>query len=347
MARLSPKYQYFAANLAALWLALLFYRTNHYYHLGFLSERTQNLLLWLGIAYTAVGLFYYFFAREPQPTHAYVGLRAAWRWLKGARRHWVELNQGMSLPMESFSKAEVTSLLFLLLKFLYLPMMFEFMVSNWHSLAGRWWSYSGVMQLPRTEAFNDFVFPCLIDLFFTVECGFYAFGYAVESPRCRNVIRSVDTTFLGWAAALACYPPFNGFVNNWVSWYTTDEPKFANPTFTVVIRVVVLALFAVYLYGAVSLGTKCSNLTHRGIVTKGAFAYVRHPAYAAKNLAWWVGILPALSVPAHVVPAVLSMAFWSFIYFLRAVTEERHLMQDPEYQAYCKTVRYRFIPGVF
>jgi protein-S-isoprenylcysteine O-methyltransferase Ste14 len=341
MARLSLKHQYFAANLAVLWLALLCYRTNHYY-LGFLSERTQALLLWMGLAYTGGGLVYYSLAREANPTHAYVALCAAWRWFKTACQHVAGLGQGVSLPTASLSKPEITSMLFLLLKLLYLPMMFEFMTSNWHALAARWWSYSGVLQMPRAEAFNEFVFPCFIDLFFSVECAFYAFGYAVESPRCRNVIKSVDTTFLGWAAALACYPPFNGLVNNWVTWYTSDEPQFTNPTFTVAARGVVLVLFAIYLYGAISLGTKCSNLTNRGIVTRGAFAYVRHPAYAAKNLAWWVAILPVISLPA-----VLSMAFWTLVYFLRAVTEERHLMKDPEYQAYCKTVRYRFIPGVF
>jgi len=35
------------------------------------------------------------------------------------------------------------------------------------------------------------------------------------------------------------------------------------------------------------------------------------------------------------------------IYTVRALTEERHLMKDPEYRAYCKKVKYRFIPGVF
>lgn len=345
MARLSLKYQSFAANLAALWLALLFYHTNRYY-VGFLSDRTQALLLWMAGIYSVVGLIYTFLAREAKPSHAYTALRAAARWLNGARRQVAGFSQGVSLPAASLAKEEITSLLFLVLKVFYLPLMFEFMTANWHTLAARWWSYSGVLQMPRVEAFNEFVFPCLIDLFFTVECALYAFGYAVESPRCRNVIRSVDTTLLGWGAALACYPPFNGFLNNYVAWYTSDEPQLTNPAWTVALRVVVLALFAFYLYGAFSLGTRCSNLTNRGIVTKGAFAYVRHPAYAAKNLAWWVGILPVLSVPKLVVPAVLSMAFWTLIYFLRAVTEERHLLQDPAYQAYCKTVRYRFIPGV-
>ena len=34
------------------------------------------------------------------------------------------------------------------------------------------------------------------------------------------------------------------------------------------------------------------------------------------------------------------------IYYMRAITEERHLARDPEYRLYMKKVPYRFIPGV-
>jgi protein-S-isoprenylcysteine O-methyltransferase Ste14 len=341
MPSLTLKHKYFAANLAVLWLAVLCYRTNHYY-LNFLSERTQEIVLGLAVGYTVAGLLYYWLAKQANPTHAYTAIVAAGRWMQSVRRHWSGLRRGVSVPFEVVSGAEKTSLLFLLLKFLYLPMMLEFMVANWSLLAGRWWSFSDVGSLPRLVAFNNFVFPCLIDMFFITECALYAFGYAVESGRLKNVVKSVDPTFLGWAAALACYPPFNGFVNNYVLWYTSDDPNFTNAWLSLVAKIAVLASFAIYLWGAISLGAKCSNLTNRGIVTTGAFAYVRHPAYAAKNLAWWIGILPVLSLPA-----VLSMAFWSFVYFLRAVTEERHLMNDPDYRAYCQKVPYRFIPGLF
>jgi len=220
--------------------------------------------------------------------------------------------------------------------------MIEFLLANWDLLEGTWWSYSGVMSLPRLEVFNNFVFPCLINVFFISECALYAFSYAVESPRLKNVVRSVEPTVLGWAVALACYPPFNGLINNYVSWFTSDDPVFPVPGVTAAARCVVLLCFGIYLWGAISLGVKCTNLTHRGIVTTGAFAWVRHPAYAAKNLAWWIALLPVLSIPA-----VLSMSFWTFLYFLRAITEERHLGNDPDYREYCKKVRYRFIPGVW
>jgi protein-S-isoprenylcysteine O-methyltransferase Ste14 len=323
-----------------LWLALLFYRTNHYY-LHFLSKPTQSILLGLGIGYTVIGFFYYWFARQPYTTHALNALLGIERWFKDVRNQLSHFSKGSLSPVGRLSKTETTSLLFLLLRFLFLPMMIEFLVSNWALFGQRWTAYSRVGPFPWPQLFNDFVFPCFIDLIFTAECALYAFGYAVESPRLKNVVKSVDSTLLGWAAALACYPPFNGFVNNYVSWYTSDYPVFGNVWLTLGAKIMVLASFSLYLFGAISLGTKCSNLTTRGIVPTGAFAYVRHPAYAAKNFAWWIGILPCFSLPA-----VLSMAFWSFVYFLRAVTEERHLMNDPDYRAYCQKVRYRFIPGV-
>jgi protein-S-isoprenylcysteine O-methyltransferase Ste14 len=38
---------------------------------------------------------------------------------------------------------------------------------------------------------------------------------------------------------------------------------------------------------------------------------------------------------------------WGTIYFLRALTEEKFLMRDPDYVAYCRKVKYRFIPGIY
>ncbi|MGJ3628557.1 DUF1295 domain-containing protein [Sphingomonas sp. MMS24-JH45] len=38
-----------------------------------------------------------------------------------------------------------------------------------------------------------------------------------------------------------------------------------------------------------------SNLTHRGILTHGAYGWTRHPAYLSKNLFWWISTVPILS----------------------------------------------------
>ncbi|MCK5472226.1 DUF1295 domain-containing protein, partial [Candidatus Gracilibacteria bacterium] len=80
---------------------------------------------------------------------------------------------------------------------------------------------------------------------------------------------------------------------------------------------------------------------NRGIVSRGPYRFVRHPAYLAKNLAWWFEFLPFLN------PALfLSLLAWNAIYILRAFTEERHLRADPDYRKYQKKVRWKFIPRV-
>ena len=57
---------------------------------------------------------------------------------------------------------------------------------------------------------------------------------------------------------------------------------------------------------------------------------------------WWITLIPVMSSTF-----AMGMLFWTIIYYFRAVTEERHLGQDPEYVEYCKKVKWKFIPGVY
>src|SRR4051812_11327598 len=342
---LANRYSYLAANLVLLWLAVLIYRTNRYY-IQFLSDQTKSLLVWLAAGYTGLGVVFYSLRQDLQPSRGYIALIAIWKRVKDLRLYVRDFPLNPALRIARLSSTERTTLLFLVVKFIYLPMMVEFVVANWELMHGKMWLLQGTTPQASFRYFNMVIFPLAIDILFIAECVLYAFGYAFEASRLKNQVKSVEPTVLGWVVALCCYPPFNSFVNNYVSWHTSDAPEFSSELLTGVVRVAVLALFAIYLWGALSLGTKCSNLTNRGIVTTGAFSLVRHPAYVAKNVAWWLGLLPALSNQALIIPALLSMAFWSFVYFVRAITEERHLMADPDYQEYCRKVRYRFIPGV-
>ena len=61
------------------------------------------------------------------------------------------------------------------------------------------------------------------------------------------------------------------------------------------------------------------------------------------------------SIPLFILPAeetgskffiILGILAWVYIYYLRAVTEERHLIKDEEYKKYVEKVKYRFIPKV-
>jgi len=169
----------------------------------------------------------------------------------------------------------------------------------------------------------------------------FSIGYLFESRRLNSGIRSVDPSLLGWVVCLMCYPPFNEFVFAPFdrAWFgiamTADEST--RQLFTVAVTL----LWCVFAWASLSLGFKASNLTSRGLVAHGPYRYVRHPAYAAKLLIWYiqgvafgefsVGLLCALTV----------------IYVLRALTEEWHLLAtDPAYGEYRRRVRWRFLPWV-
>ncbi len=110
--------------------------------------------------------------------------------------------------------------------------------------------------------------------------------------------------------------------------------------------------FMVYTSATVVFGLRFSNLTHRGVITTGPYAFIRHPAYASKNFSWWCVMLPfalwQIYSSGSWTPAlqILGMVLMSFVYYRRAITEEQHLSRDPEYRAYMAKVPYRFIPGV-
>jgi protein-S-isoprenylcysteine O-methyltransferase Ste14 len=208
-----------------------------------------------------------------------------------------------------------------------------------------------------TEAFLSFgrFFPygyCAIyHGLFVVDVLLFAIGYGVEHPWLQNEIRSVEPTLLGWLAALMCYPPLVWLTSNVLRWFSSEVPHFRSPTLQVAAGVAMLLGIAVYAWATLALGLRASNLTNRGIVTTGPYRWLRHPAYVAKNLSWWIGAIPllikfAFSDPGSLALAIAGTAAWSGIYVLRALTEERHLGSDPDYQVYRSRVRWRFIPGL-
>tara|TARA_Y100000310_G_C20164802_1_gene570879 strand:- start:64 stop:600 length:537 start_codon:yes stop_codon:yes gene_type:complete len=177
---------------------------------------------------------------------------------------------------------------------------------------------------------------------FTIDTLVFSFGYAFEFKALKNVVKSVEPTFFGWFVAIICYPPFNSWVGNYIPWGANDYVQFWSPTWTIIMRGGVIFLLIIYVWATVALGPKASNLTNRGIVSRFPYSIIRHPAYISKNLIWWLTLLPVISLPF-----ALGMLFWTVIYFFRAITEERHLSQDPDYIQYKKKVKYKFIPFIY
>ena len=255
----------------------------------------------------------------------------------------------------SLSGEDRLALLSTLLKAYFGPMMSLWLMA--HCMGA--WTNAVVMESARIADvgfhlwFNDVGFWFLMQVILFVDVLVFTVGYLVESPRLNNQIRSVDPTLLGWTAALLCYPPFNAVTSRILGSPVSDFPQFDDPLAHVALNVVLLLLMAIFASASAALGLKASNLTHRGIVARGPYAIVRHPAYVSKNLAWWIASVPAISAAWtestwQGILTVASIVAWTSLYALRAVTEEDHLRSvDGEYAAYAAKVRYRFIPGVY
>lgn len=181
----------------------------------------------------------------------------------------------------------------------------------------------------------------IYDIVFFTDVGWALIGYTCESRWLGNKTRSVEPTPLGWLVALACYPPFNNVTGTYLP-LNDGHSVITGENALLVMRAASVFLFAIYASATVSFGFKFSNLTNRGIVSRGPYRLVRHPAYLCKCLAWWLEHLPTIS---------FSKAFFLTLlcglYSLRAWTEERHLSRDPDYRAYKKKVPWVLVPGVY
>ena len=194
-----------------------------------------------------------------------------------------------------------------------------------------WWSLANARF--ATDVYYNFLF--------FVDCGWAVMGYCLESQWLKNKTHSVEPTALGWAAAVFWYPPFNDVTGAYLPW-DQSHVFIASPHWQLACKVLELAAFTIYAAATVAFGMKFSNLTNRGIITRGPYAFIRHPAYACKGFAWWMEALPNISVQTAIV-----LVFSNALYALRAWTEERHLSKDPEYLAYKKKVPWVMIHGVY
>ena len=260
------------------------------------------------------------------------------------------------------SYEEKHALMFLLIKIIYAPWMISSFLNEYHAAVPIVQHYEQWVRLPlpyRLDAVYELVYHGV----FVLDSAVFALGYHWESGLLKNKLRYAETNLFHLLVCLACYGPFNlatgqlfGTSNQSVLILWRGD--IMHPA-TWVLRGLGVFFLLLLLSSSLSMCTRASNLTNRGIVDWGPYAIVRHPGYFAKNMFWLLTLIP-LFVPNKADPAFTWSAYrlfcarliwgfvgWGTLYFLRAITEERLLMRDPDYVAYCKKVRYRFIPGVY
>lgn len=184
----------------------------------------------------------------------------------------------------------------------------------------------------------------LIGLMFLVDVCFATVGYMLTMRPLDAHIRSANPYAAGWLAALICYPPFilmneggpldyHRGTADWVYWLE------GSPLATALIGFVLVALTAIYAWATVAFGIRFSNLTHRGILTHGPYAWTKHPAYVSKSIFWWLSTLPFLATSGSITDMVRNTALLAVVtgvYYWRARTEEKHLSADPAYRDYAE-----------
>jgi protein-S-isoprenylcysteine O-methyltransferase Ste14 len=221
----------------------------------------------------------------------------------------------------------------------FLAFMISIVPGNWTNTVGP--SAAEIAASPVSLAL------WLITAMFLVDVSFATVGYLLTCKPLDAHIRSANPYLSGWAAALMCYPPFilmnNGDVldyrqgnhgdDSWLHWLG------GSPLALAAFAAVLAFLMGIYAWATVAFGLRFSNLTHRGILTHGPYAWSKHPAYLSKNLFWWLATMPFLAMtgnPVDMVRNTVVLGLVSGVYYWRARTEERHLSADPAYVEYAE-----------
>ncbi len=249
------------------------------------------------------------------------------------------------------------AILGLLVKVFFVPIMTVFFFDQFESLQKNWGYIYGNMATAHSTGnavtkIKDF-YNISFSMIFLVDVGLAWCGYVFASRWIRNTIESTEPTFLGWFVALMCYPPFSVFLDfYYVHPGDHDFLQFNNTYLIITLAILAVMSYIIYVSATVFFGLRFSNLTNRGIITRGPYAFIRHPAYMAKNLSWWLVMLPVILIQAFqqnnpvLLTQILSLVIMTGLYYYRAITEERHLAAVPEYREYMEKTRYRFIPGL-
>lgn len=196
----------------------------------------------------------------------------------------------------------------------------------------------GIKMRPDSPA--EFIL--LVTLFaYTVDLGFGLSGYLFASNNLASTVRSTQPLLSGWLACLICYAPI---FSHWPAFERTvlteiQWPRLLGIAITpleLIVTILMLGLLALYVSATVVFGLRFSNLSNRGTITSGPYRLMKHPAYFAHVCNSWliVFVLFPLSGIALDFSMLLVPPAFTLFYWLRAVTEEKHMREDERYRQY-------------
>lgn len=300
------------------------------------------------------GLPYVFFTRALQHDPKADKKQLAFTVMKSLRWLGNKLRPNLVDPAGEFGSGDGSAVLGFFVKLFFVPLMTVFFADQFGTLVKNYdFVFNHVLTSDHPQIGTHDFYNVMLSLIFAIDVGLAWGGYVVTSRWIKNTMWSVEPTLAGWAVAVLCYPPLNR-----VPGFYFQNPgdhaflQMQEPRLVSLFAAMSLTSFAVYTAATVCFGLRFSNLTHRGIITTGPYSWIRHPAYASKNFSWWCVMLPVAIMQsktegiATTLINIVGLITLTGQYALRALTEERHLMKDPEYVAYMKKVPYRFIPGV-
>jgi protein-S-isoprenylcysteine O-methyltransferase Ste14 len=224
-----------------------------------------------------------------------------------------------------------------MVKAFFLPLMITYLSTDADHIGA---SLATAMNAPFSLATFRFMY----DLSFTMDLMLGTVGYLCTLRILDTHVRSAEPTTLGWLVALVCYQPFWSLISSqYIHYQGTmfwDNWLISVPIVRIIWGTVIIALVFSYALSTIAFGLRFSNLTNRGIITSGPYRFTKHPAYITKNLSFWMVSVPFIEPLGWRIALThcVALAAVNLLYFLRAKTEERHLMSDPDYRAYAEWI---------
>ena len=189
-----------------------------------------------------------------------------------------------------------------------------------------------------------------VTLAYTIDLAFALSGYIFASNALIPTVNSTQPRLSGWIVCLICYAPVS---KHWADFKRVilgeiDWPASVRLDVGVIAAgVLMIALLTLYISATVVFGLRFSNLANRGVINSGPYRYMKHPAYFAHvGNAWIITFvfLPAAGVALTAWQMLVPVAF-TILYRCRAITEEMHLREDPQYVAYCEWIARHGVLG--